>query len=311
MSECTGCTANAAHAVHAAHATLTNRDLLSQICNWHTTNLDLLIRHNRVDGVRYMMANNILLDKTDIETAIAGGNMDIIRLVCGKIKIENQSNQLDPQRHTIRWSICGQKVGLNWVEGRSVYVSCRHDYKECCTEWALDWAALHGHLHVVKWLHNKGAAASTNAMDWAALRGHLHVIKWLHENRTEGCTKQAMEGAIYQGYIDVVAWLYHNKPEARSPRAVDLAVKLGEIHIVQWLHANSGYAAKALLETAYTASMFGRLEIVQWVYTNYRLSTRVALGLAKVHGHWDVAEWLTENYYDSDNEDENSSDLTI
>ena len=32
-------------------------------------------------------------------------------------------------------------------------------------------------------------------MNWAAIDGHLEVVKYLHENRTEGCTKDAMDWA--------------------------------------------------------------------------------------------------------------------
>ena len=44
-------------------------------------------------------------------------------------------------------------------------------------------------------------------MDYAAKHGHLNIIKWLHENRTEGCTSYAIESAARNGYLDIVKWL--------------------------------------------------------------------------------------------------------
>ena len=32
-------------------------------------------------------------------------------------------------------------------------------------------------------------------MNWAALYGHLEVVKFLHDNRSEGCTEWAMNYA--------------------------------------------------------------------------------------------------------------------
>ena len=71
-----------------------------------------------------------------------------------------------------------------------------------------DWAAMHGHHKVVKWLHeNRAEGCTKDAMFWAALNGHLEVVKWLHENRTEGCTKDAMDYAARNGHLEIVKWL--------------------------------------------------------------------------------------------------------
>ena len=49
-------------------------------------------------------------------------------------------------------------------------------------------AALIGYLKAIEYSTN--LTFTTDAMDWAAMNGHLHVIKWLHHNRKEGvyCT---------------------------------------------------------------------------------------------------------------------------
>jgi ankyrin repeat protein len=43
--------------------------------------------------------------------------------------------------------------------------------------------------------------------NWAALNGHLDVVKFLHCNRTEGCTTNAMNLAVENGRLDVVEFL--------------------------------------------------------------------------------------------------------
>ena len=47
-------------------------------------------------------------------------------------------------------------------------------------------------------------------MNYAAINGHLEVVKWLYNNRTEGCTQVAMDCAAIRGHSDVVKWLHAN-----------------------------------------------------------------------------------------------------
>jgi len=42
----------------------------------------------------------------------------------------------------------------------------------------MDFAAMNGHLEVLKWLHKIGKT-SADAMDWDAKNGHLEVVKFL------------------------------------------------------------------------------------------------------------------------------------
>ncbi|RLN72922.1 hypothetical protein BBJ28_00024549 [Nothophytophthora sp. Chile5] len=50
-------------------------------------------------------------------------------------------------------------------------------------------------------------------MDNAALSGHLHVVKWLHDNRFEGCTEKAVENAIGNSHLSAVLWLLAHYPQ--------------------------------------------------------------------------------------------------
>lgn len=38
-------------------------------------------------------------------------------------------------------------------------------------------------------------------MDVSAMHGHLEVVKWLHENRPEGCSTNAMDWAAKEGKL--------------------------------------------------------------------------------------------------------------
>ena len=47
-------------------------------------------------------------------------------------------------------------------------------------------------------------------MNWAAINGHLELVKFLHKNRKEGCTEYAMDLAAKYGHSEVVKWLRDN-----------------------------------------------------------------------------------------------------
>ena len=78
---------------------------------------------------------------------------------------------------------------------------------------SVDLATEFGNLEVVEYLTRMGAFCSTRAMDWAAMKGHLDVVKWLHFNRAEGCTEDAINWAAMNGHLDVIKWLHLNRSE--------------------------------------------------------------------------------------------------
>jgi hypothetical protein len=98
----------------------------------------------------------------------------------------------------------------------------------------MDVAAAHGHLEILKLLHEVDAAqrkkrkreerdmypnpehcrrCTTKTMDIAASNGHLDVYKWLHANGSEGCSIFAMSSAAANGYLEVMQWLHANRSE--------------------------------------------------------------------------------------------------
>ena len=74
-------------------------------------------------------------------------------------------------------------------------------------------AAAHGHVRLLP--HVTGFTA--RAMDLAARHGHLDVVKWLHEKPPEGCTTYAMNWAAAFGHLDVVKGFTRTAPRAATP----------------------------------------------------------------------------------------------
>ncbi|KAL3657648.1 hypothetical protein V7S43_017451 [Phytophthora oleae] len=104
---------------------------------------------------------------------------------------------------------------------------------------ALDVAAAHGRLDIVKWLHvHRYERCSTKAMNLAAANGYLDMVQWLHDNREEGCTTKAIDRAAGNGYIHVAEWLYRNRSEGCTTDAIDQAAANGHLDSIKWLYAN-------------------------------------------------------------------------
>ncbi|AVK77128.1 Ankyrin repeat domain containing protein [Pandoravirus macleodensis] len=82
-------------------------------------------------------------------------------------------------------------------------------------------AVLHGHLDVVRALHECGYDAYTSeAMDLAAGDGHLAIVEFLHENGTKGCTSAALSDAAQCGHLDIVRFLCSNRTESDIADAI-------------------------------------------------------------------------------------------
>ena len=100
-----------------------------------------------------------------------------------------------------------------------------------------NYAAMNGHLEVVKWLHEfRSEGCTKDAINLAACNGHLEVMKWLHENRTEGRTKWAMSYAASNGHLEIVKWLHENKYEGCT-QAMDYATRNDHLEIVEYLQS--------------------------------------------------------------------------
>ncbi|KAF0704923.1 hypothetical protein As57867_007181, partial [Aphanomyces stellatus] len=138
----------------------------------------------------------------------------------------------------------------------------------------LDICADQNDLPTLTCLHDAGIDDCTSrAMNSAARHGNLPMMRFLHARRPDvGCSYVALADAVKHGHTDVVAFLLAHYPDvvdhkfdvtlwravstgrldilqmlvARRPNAVppaDLfcaAATDGQLHVMQWLHATTG-----------------------------------------------------------------------
>ncbi len=74
-------------------------------------------------------------------------------------------------------------------------------------------AALGGHLHVLKWLHQCNCPWDELACTNAAKSGHLDVLNWLYKKKCLIWNENAYIQAELNGHEDDVEWLEdHRNP---------------------------------------------------------------------------------------------------
>ena len=95
-----------------------------------------------------------------------------------------------------------------------------------------EWAAMRGHLEVLKWLRSEGCPWDEGACQGAASAGRLEVLKWL---RSEGCpwNEGACLCAAAGGHLEVLKWL---RSEG-CPWNELLCRMVGNPIIVHWIDA--------------------------------------------------------------------------
>ncbi|GAB9462540.1 hypothetical protein Gpo141_00000029 [Globisporangium polare] len=140
------------------------------------------------------------------------------------------------------------------THGRIKLVKFLHHYgTEGCSTNAMDGAASNGYLGIVRFLHDyRSEGCTVTAMNRAAENGFLGVVRFLHIHRSEGCTTAAMDGAASNGHIAVVRFLHRHRTEGCSSRAMDKAAAKGDIEMVRFLHKcrKEGCTVEAMNQSA-------------------------------------------------------------
>ncbi|RLN43698.1 hypothetical protein BBJ28_00013363 [Nothophytophthora sp. Chile5] len=170
-------------------------------------------------------------------------------------------------------------------------------YKHWAFSKALEEAARHGHLHVIKWLlaHFQCGEVDVEVVEAAAEAGHLQILQFLYDHSTAATSRQAegnrqrqnppgvalttdlavcwghydMEKAAKQGYSQIVRWVHERTAFADDTRCLSRIVKCalerGDLQLVQWL------LAYGFPEVPLDAVLTGRADVVQWLLARGRL----------------------------------------
>ena len=103
-------------------------------------------------------------------------------------------------------------------------------------------SASHGHLHVVKFLVEKGAdihALNDCALQWSAMSNHLHIVKYLVAQGASihADDDNAARTSAHNGHLEVVKFLVENGANVRAGKddALRYSVMNGHLEMAKYL----------------------------------------------------------------------------
>ena len=163
-----------------------------------------------------------------------------------------------------------------------------------------------GRLDLLELAFEHGCGINHKVNEVAARRGHLHIVKYIWDKGFL-CTQCACTGASKGGQLGVLQWLfpadkwYHNQLN-NSKMLVRNAVIGGFLTIVKWAHEKGQVLDSALLSTAVT---YGHFELVKYIHHNQTHRACQGLGEypisailhAALRGDLEVVKWLREKGY--------------
>lgn len=119
------------------------------------------------------------------------------------------------------------------------------------------FAAMNGHLNVIKWLYSQGYAFDKNVCISAAREGHIHVLEWLLDNNCEfdeevctatvggqtpdskTCWDNGNERVRNGGHFEALLWLLKNGCPVDYHSIVSAAIRNNHVFILEWMRVNS------------------------------------------------------------------------
>lgn len=107
-------------------------------------------------------------------------------------------------------------------------------------------------------------------MDKAAKHGHLNVIKFLHEHRSEGSTVRALHDAAYNGNLLMVKFLLEYCNTAVK-RAVYMARNGGSLDVLRYLLEDRGGILTA--EASVASLVYIHMRVSMWFVRLAQFST--------------------------------------
>jgi len=152
------------------------------------------------------------------------------------------------------------------------------------------FAALEGHLEVLKYLHEKGCPWDRWTCAKAALGGHLEVLKYAHE---KGCPwdRWTCTYAAEYGHLEVLKYAHeHGCPW--DEETCKWAARKGHLEVLKYAHANGCPWNEG---TCRAAASGGHLEVLKYAHENGCPWDFMTCYWAAEEGHLEVLKYAHEN----------------
>lgn len=108
-------------------------------------------------------------------------------------------------------------------------------------------AAVHGHLHLLEWLRDKGCDWHVYTWQAVAINGHLDTFKWLvDQNASWFFAEEIVSFAVVGGQLNVLEWIYAHAESATYDVSIVVTL-VGCLDTFKWIHEHFGLVHVSLL----------------------------------------------------------------
>lgn len=175
-------------------------------------------------------------------------------------------------------------------------------------EFLLRHAVRHGHVEIVRWLHEHQVQATSEAVDtttafdsqvlgFAIQGGHLAAAQFLFDAGypVDPAHKPFFRNSLRRGGLEMLQWL-HGQDLTQGTRGwMDKALEAGDLRTVKWVHENlpSDICSAG---AGNNAARDGNLDIVEWLIANRAQGfSSAAMDRAAAGGHLKIVQRLHEH----------------
>jgi hypothetical protein len=151
-------------------------------------------------------------------------------------------------------------------------------------------AVTKGHLHCLRYLHERGYLLDANTCSTAARGGHLHCLQYAHEH---GCPwdKRTCDSAAYGGHLQCLQYAYENGCPWDEYTCTS-AAQGGRLHCLQHLHEQGCPWDEY---TCSKAAEGGHLDCLQYVHQQGCPWNEDTCSAAAQQGHLKCLHYAHEN----------------
>lgn len=161
-----------------------------------------------------------------------------------------------------------------------------------------------GHVHLLKWLHSRGALGTdeaTSSMITNITYSRPAVVYWLHSHfpqlRLPISIENVASRSSEDGAVEFLDWLWRRKQKfwtGHKIGAQTMAACCGNLPVLEWLHEHR--VGEYRMCTLEGAAENGHFENVKWLFErrHVKINALTSPKLIVENGHFDIFNWLYE-----------------
>jgi len=177
---------------------------------------------------------------------------------------------------------------LEWLI--SAEVQC-----ECSLDSVCRYAAKHDSRSVLEWAIERGTILTSNHLGWAAINGHIALVRWMHEKHHVPFGYELGEEVALTGNLAMLQYVVGKGVKLTCITSM-CAAQSGSETMVRWIHDKRGkWSRLEISNVCAGAAAGGHLSLLQSLRSQGYIWDERTTDEAVTHGHVSVLRWAIEN----------------